>query len=750
MRGRGNDRWVRRGAVLMAVVLAACSGSGGESGSTDPSGSTVAAPDTPSTGSDPSSATTVLTESPTSTEPPPVIVPLGVRWDEIGIVAEAAGGGSAQTIRPDLLAVGGDLWLLNTLYNTTAVTRSRDGGVTWETVQVVAPPANGTLFLTDVVAGPTGRLVATGSIGSNCRSDQDLGNGYRSVELCRRFRPVLFASDDDGASWRRIEPAAMAPPGDSSVIVEDMTVFGDGYVAVGTVKGPDWHARVWASPDGETWNTERELRDVDGGPMSGRQVLTDGETLMLIADGHPCGTPFADTPSGWVLGTSWLRSLRMFTGAGIGDLTVLTSADHPFASDPVPVDCDTLSLSDIGDSNASLPQASGAVIGGTITLLEDIGPFDDEEDPEVIDQTTSGTRRFTQLIDGDWVLTVIDGVFSQNKVEANGSTLIDVDGLPGMFEVDTTGSGVEFVPILPDGAGSWRQTSPERSVLTSHRATVISGNWSNGALVAAGTVHSDPYRSDFGPANVTSMAVWRSVETQGDWVEPCDLGPGGVCRYTDLSTLDGYPDFAGIDVSGADLAYSDFGDADLTGANFTGATLWSVDSGDGAVFDGANFTGARLESARLNSAVGADFTGANAHLASIEDGTGATFAGTNLQSADLRFSTLPNLGTALIGSVALEQLPSDDPAVPHEISLVGLDLARVTITNVFDAPLLKVVSLDGSVFDFTIFYRVDLTGIDQAVIDLTEARVDDESLCPDGLPPDGGSLGTCVRGAGGS
>lgn len=732
-------------AAVAVIALSACSGSNGQTTRTDRSDPALSIE---SVTTIPAADSTALPAVAT-TQPPPAIVPLGVRWDEGRVAAAPASpGGNGFDIRSQLLPLGDDLWLINTMHNSSIVTRSRDDGVTWQTVPVVPPPASGTLFVSDLVIGPTGRFVATGSMGSRCRSEQDLGNGYRYVDLCKRFRPVLFVSDDDGASWRQIEPPAMAPPGDSSVVVSEMIVSGDAFLAVGTVRGPDWHARLWSSPDGETWTLEREVRDTDGGPMSGRQILTDGTTTVLIADGHPCGRP-DESPSGWVLGSTWYSQMRLFAGTGVGDLFPLTSVDHPFITDPAPIDCGAFaSVSDIDAANLAFLRASGRVIGGVITMLQALDPFDQvEADNNEIDHTTSGSRRFTQLVNGEWVVTEISGVMSHNSVVAGGSSLIDVDGAPGIFEVESVRSGLNLVPILPDGNGSWQQSIPERPAFTGNHARISSGAWSHGAMVVAAAVHSDPFRTEFGPADVASMAVWRSVATTGDRVDPCEFGPGGFCRYVDLSTIDGYPDFAGVDLSGADLSFSDFGEADFSRANFTGATLWAVTSGEGSTFDGANFTEARLEQAELNSAVGADFSRANAASATFDDVTGATFDGTNIQSARLRFSTLPPLGTALLKFVRLEQTPPAEPDAAYEISLAGLTLPFVSITNAFDGPLLKVATMDGTTLDSTTFYGVDFTAIDPAVVDLTEAHVDEDSICPDGLPPDDPPLGTCVRGA---
>ena len=724
--GRRRDRL----CVLIAVIVfGACSGSGGETdGTSSPPGATdgtVPSTSPSGTASTPPAATTVVSDSTTTTEPPPEIVPLGVRWNDVGVVATDVSR-SLNRGSERMLVVGDDLWLMGPIHNTSYVVRSRDHGVTWQPVPVVAPPGSGEQFVTDVVAGAGGRLVATGSINSNCQVNDDAGNGYREVGLCKRDRPVLYLSDDDGATWRQIEPPAMAPPGDTTVVINGLIATVDGYAAAGTVAGPDWHVRLWSSPDGETWTLDREIRG-EGSPISARQLLTDGTNVVLRADEHPCALPGTST-DGWVLGSSWVSKFRIFSGTNIGDLALLTPAQHPFAHDPEVIECEPLFTTPEGvpNANATTVQATGAVIGGAITMLQSVQQIDEDS---VADPLTAGSQRFTQLIGGEWVVTEIDGVPINRDVE-----MIDVDGAVGLFD------GADS--ILQSADGTWSQTSPERALLIDNG--LVGSAWSGGAIVVAGIVDSDRYRTEFGPPNVSSVAIWRSVESEGDLVDPCDFQPGGSCRYVDLSTVAGYPDFAGLDLSGIDLAFADFGQADFTGANFSGATLWEVAGAD-ATFDGANFTGARLERAQLGSAVGADFSVANVHAGDIADATAAIFAGANLQSANLTFDALPLIDGALLRHARLEQSVPTDPTAPYEISLAGLDLAFVSISNAFDGPLLKVVSLDGSTLDYTTFYGVDLTAIDPTSTDLTGANVDEDAICPDGLAPDDPPLGTCVR-----
>ncbi len=732
-------------AVLIGLVLAACSGGDDSSSVSDPPSVTdttesagQGATDTSAVPTSTSVAGGVGTDSSvadttTTTEPPTAVIPLGVRWETVGSIPDAALPSSPRS----LVTISGELWMFTGRANSTVVARSRDAGLTWEQVPVVAPPESGAQTVTDVVVGADGRLVARGTIGSTCQVNIDVGDGFREVGLCGRFRPVLYLSDDDGASWRQIEPPVMAPAGDTTVVLEGLVATADGYLAVGTVKGRDWHVRLWSSPDGETWSLDREIRG-DGAPISARQLLANGDEVVLLADEHPCASVYYNTP-GWYLGAQWVEHLRIYSGATSGDLALLGAADHPFAHDLQPIDCaDETERDQVAELNALHTTASGAVIGGVITMLEEVRDVEEAEDADLL---TSGTRRIAQLIDGTWVPTEIVGVQSPNK--ASGSSLIDVGGVPGIMESRSAGQVLrDLVPILPDGDGSRYQAIPEQSVVGS----VAAGAWAGGAVVVVGSTLDDPYVTTVDPAeNRRTVQVWRSVETTGSAAALCDLRAGGSCRFADLSLVDGYPDFADVDLSGADLSFTDLGDADLSGADFTGAKLWEVTIGEGASVEGANFTGASLPRSEVGNASGATFDGAYLIWSDLADATGSSFAGADLGFASLSFTALPNLTGADLRYSSLEAIPPSDGG-PFEITLDGLDLTDADIDTEWDAPRLTITSAVGAILDGTSFKNSDLSLLDPAVVDLTDADVWDDSICPDGLPPDDPPIGTCIRG----
>lgn len=717
----------------MAVTLLGCSGGdSGGSATTEP----TAASEAPTTTAGDAPLSTV---PPTTTMAPPEVVALGERW-EVGQSLHSTG--RTDNGRHQFVQAAGATWFLSTKYNGVAIYRSTDG-TTWTAADVGPTTPGESLWINDMVEGPNGRLAAIATRGTRCESVIDNGDGTQYVGFCRGQAAAVLLSDDAGATWRRIEPAAMAAPGDSSVRPVSIIATANGFVAAGTVAGPDWHARLWSSPDGENWTLDREVRGASP-YASAEQLITDGSMMVLVLSDHPCASPRVSTP-GWVLGADWVEWPRVFSGSSTADLAPLPSGSHPFVRDLDISNCDVLgSLETISAVDLSHPGMTGMVIGGAITLLEDPRPTDADTSADEADddeaELTSGRRRITQLVGGEWTLAEIDGVQSALK-GGRRSRLIDVDGTPGIFETSDAGyADTTPAPILPDGDGGWVQRTPEHAIIG---VDIVGAGWVGGALVAATATTTDPWASSALANEPASISLWTSQETSGPR-PPCELAPGVACLFADLTQSPGYPDFAGIDLTGADLAFANFGDADMTGANFSGARLWGATSGPGFSADGATFTGARAQDVDLRSSIGANFTMSNLSWATIYDASDATFAGAVIDRASLTLNSLESLAGVPLANARITLLP---PASgPYEVSLAGLDLTDARIAAPFDGPVLKVLSLDGAIIDNTSLDRVDLTAIDPATIDLSQLDVWDElSLCPDGLPPDSLPIGTCVR-----
>jgi uncharacterized protein YjbI with pentapeptide repeats len=713
-------------------MLLGCSG--GDSG-----GSATTEPTAASEASTTTSGDAPLSTVPPTTIAPPEVVALGQRW--------APGQSLHSTGRTDngrhqFVQTGGATWFLSTKFNGVAIYRSTDGAA-WTAADVGPTTPGESLWINDMVEGPNGRLAAIATRGTRCESVIDNGDGTQYVGFCRGQAAAVLLSDDAGATWRRIEPPAMAPPGDSSVRPVSIIATANGFVAAGTVAGPDWHARLWSSPDGENWTLDREVRGASP-YASAEQLITDGSTMVLVLSDHPCASPQVSTP-GWILGADWVEWPRVFTGTSTADLAPLPSGSHPFVRDLDISNCDVLgSLETISAVDRTHPGMTGMVVGGAITLLEDPRPTEadtaadeaDDDDAEV----TSGLRRITQLVDGEWALTEIDGVQSALKGD-RPAQLIDVDGTPGIFETSDSGyADTTPAPILPDGDGGWAQDAPEHAIIGDQ---IVAASWVGGTLVAATAITTDPWADSVLASEPAAISLWTSQETSGPR-PPCELAPGVVCTFADLTQSPGYPDFAGIDLSGADLAFADFGDADMTGANFSGARLWGATSSQDFSADGANFTGARAQDVDLRSSIGATSPWpTSAGRPSTTRPTPRSPARC-IERASLTVNSLASLAGVPLANARITLLP---PASgPYEVSLAGLDLTDARIAAPFDGPVLKVLSLDGAILANTSLDRVDLTAIDPATIDLSQLDVWDElSLCPDGLPPDNLPIGTCLR-----
>src|SRR5690606_6866718 len=180
---------------------------------------------------------------------------------------------------------------------------------------------------------------------------------------------------------------------------EDLVVHRGQLIAAATVEGNDWHGRLFASPDGESWSQVAEVRGPSGF-LSIDALLTDGTTLAVLAAEHPCSGPFDGNP-GWVLGARWANHQRMFLGADASTLTQPGHADVALVPDPIAYDCNI--TDGYALSSEHYPSFTGAVVGERITLLDTTPPLVDEwEDDEPPVEHTR--RTVAQLVDGAWIV----------------------------------------------------------------------------------------------------------------------------------------------------------------------------------------------------------------------------------------------------------------------------------------------------------------------------------------------------------
>ncbi len=743
-------------------MAAACSGGDDVSApSTDdqPTGETVgtstpstATPDTmPDTTADTTDTSTRATAPPTTappttapptTQPAPVILPTGVVWRATQ-VGRVGGMGVASS---QIVTVDDEAWIVGGRWNGPVLWRSTDGE-TWTEVVVEPPPSSGSALLDGLIGRPDGGLLAWGHAGSDCYANEPRENGYREVSICRRIRPIVYLSDD-GTTWQRVDPSAMAPGGSNSVHVSEVTAVDDGFVAVGTHRGPDWYGLIWSSPDGENWNVVRELRGADG-PMSGREALWDGTTLVVLAHEHPCSQGYINynTP-GWILGTSWANHLRLLTGPSVDALEPVAADGHPILEPPRPVDCAVDDPFFFGMEPYA--DAAGAMIGGRIALLDLTDLPDDDTGDDAGDDTGDDTgdgdgdgdgdedaapihpRRIVTLIDGTWEESFTEGIDRSGR-----DTLVELDGRPAILRATQPETGVTTIDVIVSTDDGWELRTGQTPLLGRISYSALSAG--DGSTVALGdrllavmTAQPNPFESVTFAGQPVDLLVASSRPTDEGSIESCAPTAGTFCAFGEFAAVPSYPNLAGADFAGVQAPFADLGAADYSGADFGGATLTGAEVEDTSDFTGTDFAGAILSGTEL------------------EDLAGANLAGADLQRATIGFSAPPaSFEGAVLERATLELVATaDGEYLDPELVLAGLDLTSTRISGSYDAdaPLLRVVDLRGSVLDGASFYATDLTGVQfDEGLDWSVIDVWDNSLCPDGQPPTDGPIGTCVR-----
>lgn len=755
-----------RRVVLTALVLiatSACSG-GDDAAESDEATSTSVAEATieeePATSSsdepddDTGTTTTTTASAPTTSVPPepPRVAPAGERWVSTMIEPGLSGIGV-----PTVAVLDDSIWVVANRFNGAVAYRSTDGGDTWEDRSFVEAPQSATTHsISGIVRGATGRLVAHGSINSDCNGSESVDDGYRFVGVCRALRPVVHVSDDGGDSWTELSPAALQPSPGTSVVVNQIVATPTGYAAIGTVRGPDWHARVWDSADGAEWAVAAELRTPDA-PSTGVALAVVENRAVAIVDANPCATPEFNNTPGWILGTQWADHGRIFDGPSLDQLALQTPADHPLAPEPASLDCAALDQFEV----AGLPYpdlAVGATASGVVIARVGVPADEEPETPVDLELATLSADESA----GAWTVSQASGVTAGDGLSGRlGQTTIVSTGGAGLVTTGSLGSTRSSVRVF--GSGSEPAVADPPLIATRLGQVVADGE----DLVVAAILDAQPYDAVSGGTEPRSLQFWRSTATIDELDRSCQLAPGASCAFTDLTLHPDYPDFSGLDLAAIDLAFAELGGADLSGSNLTGARLWEVTSALGdADLSGANLSGASLQSARLGNLDGADLTGANLdraaidsavdavfdravlRLARVDDATGASFDGAVLRSADLGFSTLPDpqgFGAVDLDGLELELLIADGVA-SVDVSIAGWDLTGITLAGPsFDGEQrIRIIDADQAVLSDTTFYAADLTALGPD-IDLSAVDVWDNSLCPDGLPPDDGPIGTCLR-----
>ncbi len=693
--------------LAFCVLLAACGG-GNQAADNNPNGNdtpdtstTSAAVDSAGSGRPEGESTTTVPEPDEPPQPDePEILPVGAWWEPVSAEGDIGFG--------PLVVLGDELWSLGRRFNAPVVHRTTDG-YDWQPISIVAPPSRGSIDLDGILSRPDGGYLAWGSRRTSCQTAEDVGGGFLFVGLCRQMQPILFLSED-GVTWRSVEPSGLAPPsGSSSELVDVIVDPNGGYLAAGTVRGADWHARVWRSDDGETWSLVHEVRGADG-PTSSEKLATDGSSILLVVSEHPCSKPKFNTP-GWTLGSGWASHPRLYLGPSAADLTLQTPGDLPLAAEPMVVDCATQTGYEVG--REPYTEAMGSTLGGKL-IVAGRPPRQTSEDP------LPGLQIWR--LESDVWVDISPPQDPERPIYQGG--LIDVDGMPGFVHLRRSPPHtLSIAAELPDVDGGLSAPDP-RPVEGESTTDAV---WFADGVYVSGFGYDDPFAErDY--RDPLRQRVWRSVAFSVDDLPRCEFEAGAVCDLADATLHPDYPDLAAIDLSGSVLRWANCGGPDLTGADFTGAYL-PVSTFYGTLVD-------------------ADFTGASLTQATIGDGAGAVFAGTDLTDTRIELTAAPaSLEGAVLRNVWLvieSGANGDYPVV--ELDLSGVDLTGANIRGPLeDGVWLVVTDLRGAIIDGTEFSNVDLSQANVEGVDLTGAEVWDDSICPDGLPPDDGPIGTCVR-----
>lgn len=211
-------------------------------------------------------------------------------------------GSPDESVAIDVVAVGSGFVAVGTeTIDRAAVWRSLGGG-TWTDVD------GGAVFDRAVMTGvgitPAGRLVAVG----------------RDVRDVERDRAAAWISDDEGATWRRIDH----PTFEDAQLIRIVPVA-DGLVAVGGLPGGDRGA-TWLTTDGETWVRSAPQASLEGAFLWSVAVAGD----RLVAGGwrrspEPSaafwtssdGLTWQQTPAPQASAGFQVRSVEAFAGGWI-------------------------------------------------------------------------------------------------------------------------------------------------------------------------------------------------------------------------------------------------------------------------------------------------------------------------------------------------------------------------------------------------------------------------------------------------
>lgn len=143
-------------------------------------------------------------------------------------------------------------------------------GREWEHIEPPSFSGEGSVFVSSIVAAPSGGFVAVGSLGD--------ADGV--------FQPASWTSAD-GRTWS--EPSTAFEQNDLDRFISTgfgathLTTDGAGFVATGTAP---FLQHVWRSDDGVIWTPAGNILDVDPNAVSVSSAVVAGETVSIVGDGR--------------------------------------------------------------------------------------------------------------------------------------------------------------------------------------------------------------------------------------------------------------------------------------------------------------------------------------------------------------------------------------------------------------------------------------------------------------------------------
>jgi len=513
-----------------------------------------------------------------------------------------------------------------------------------------------------------------------------------AIEAGARVIPFLFRSSD-GMSWSRIDLSAL---GDVDGRINSVVDHGDGAIATVTVTDPrhtsSTRVVVLTSPDGLTWSRSAEI----AGPasLSGGDLFTVGSALVLAGfdeacsfDGHP--VRFNTDP-----GTQMRLWTSLDGGITWNDIAKADSAlDVKEAPPTDPSLCPPADEFGVGVRFRSTPRGIG-VFGGHLVIWS--------ADGARVASTADGTTwQQSTLVDGaddslGSALVEIEGevvaLSLQRARRADGSQTATV----GALQVESWRSA--------DGL-AWQMQPVGRPFVVDDALVADPGTFT---VAADGSIRVDVPR----PPSLAPVAFVSVSGPADDW-RNCVLAVAANCSFAEqFGAIE-----PGTDLTGIDLSSAQIGAIDLTGADLSDANLRRVEMRE-TVIVGADFSNADLDGATIN----ADFVGVS-----------LLHVGFSRVTTDGRFFDAELPPTIYLTGMTIDVSTHE---IPAGTSFAGVQITGTTFQGVTALGNLAGANFSGAVMSDVYFVNVDLTGATFTGDDLSSARFDMTTVCPDGLAPD--------------